>query len=39
VIPQAPSVPIPSFPDVTIPRDVYVPPVEDTTPTTRRNRG
>jgi membrane peptidoglycan carboxypeptidase len=42
VIPQQPVVTIPNFPDITIPR-VTVPPVvipgEDTTPTTRRNRG
>jgi membrane peptidoglycan carboxypeptidase len=42
VIPQQPVVTIPTFPDITIPR-VTVPPIvipgEDTTPTTRRNRG
>jgi penicillin-binding protein 1A len=40
VVPQVPVVTVPSFPDVTVPRGVFVPPVvEDTTPTTRRNRG
>jgi membrane peptidoglycan carboxypeptidase len=41
VIPQIPVITIPAFPDVTVPR-VTVPPVDDdddTTPTTRRNRG
>jgi len=42
VIPQQPVVTIPVFPDITIPRDIFVPPPvfdDDTTPTTRRNRG
>ena len=40
VIPQIPIITIPAFPDATVPR-VTVPPVvdDDTTPTTRRNRG
>jgi penicillin-binding protein 1A len=48
VIPQAPVVTIPSFPDITVPPRVTVPPIfddddddddDDTTVTTRRNRG
>ena len=44
VLPQAPVVTVPSFPDITVPPRVTVPPVfddddDDTTVTTRRNRG
>jgi len=40
VIPQFPTGTVPSVPDITIPRVVVPPPpVFDTTPTTRRNRG
>ena len=41
VIPQLPPVTVPSFPVATVPPEVYIPPRydEDTTPTTRRNRG
>jgi len=42
VIPQQPVVTFPTFPDVTIPRDIFIPSPtgdDDTTPTTRRNRG
>jgi penicillin-binding protein 1A len=44
VIPQQPVVTVPVFPDITIPRDIFIPPPpvfddDDTTPTTRRNRG
>jgi membrane peptidoglycan carboxypeptidase len=39
VVPQVPVVTIPTFPDITVPRVVIPPVVEDTTPTTRRNRG
>jgi membrane peptidoglycan carboxypeptidase len=41
VVPQIPVVTIPTFPDVTVPRVTVPPPpvFDDTTPTTRRNRG
>jgi membrane peptidoglycan carboxypeptidase len=40
VIPQLPVITVPNIPTATVPRDVLIPPVgQDTTPTTRRNRG
>jgi len=41
VVPQIPSVTVPSFPVGNVPPEVYIPPPyhDDTTPTTRRNRG
>jgi len=37
--PQIPVVTVPAFPDITVPRVTVPPVVNDTTPTTRRNRG